>query len=380
MVGWGTVDLKLLLISPEIFPVIGGIQRYAYELYGNLPGINVEVVTKPCQTRSGCYKSIKRFIPYDFPSGQSVHSLIKWIRFSLWLILHCKKYNYDVIACAHPSPSGVITFLTSKFLKIPCVIHTYGKDVLEMTSGKGPRGKLEKWVLNRADVVAVSEYCRRLLISRGIQPKSLRVVTPGVHLPSGEWVRVKSEQQIRTFTIISVGRLVKRKRFDLVVSALQELHFPFKCYIIGDGPEYKALSEQIHNLELDKVVVLTGAISDSELFNLYRQSHAFVMVPDLLEGKDAEGFGIVYLEANSFGVPTIGNESGGVPEAIKNNVSGLIVKSSKEISVALQNLYDDRDLYTELRLGALKWAKSNSWDNVSKSYAEELKQSFQTKI
>ena len=108
------------------------------------------------------------------------------------------------------------------------------------------------------------------------------------------------------------------------------LDFPDLTYlIIGNGPEKINLESKIDNLDLnDKVKILTD-VSDEELSGYYASSDIFVMPVENLED-DAEGFGIVYLEAAEFGLPVIGGKSGGATEAILDNETGLLVEPGNQ--------------------------------------------------
>jgi phosphatidylinositol alpha-1,6-mannosyltransferase len=153
--------------------------------------------------------------------------------------------------------------------------------------------------------------------------------------------------------VLSVGRLVARKGFDTLVRAMtivQRTHPRATLVVIGDGPECDAL-EVLAKVERASARFL-GQLDDATIAAWYAASDVFALLPrELLDG-DVEGFGIVYLEAGAFGKPVVGTRSGGVPEAVVDGETGLIVPpdDSAAAAEAITLLLRDRDLAQ--RLGA----------------------------
>ena len=109
---------------------------------------------------------------------------------------------------------------------------------------------------------------------------------------------------------------------------------------MGDGIEKKNYELRIKNYELDEHVLLITDATDEEVNAWYELCDMFIM-PAREEDGDFEGFGIVYLEANSYSKPVIAGDSGGVRDAVKDGVNGLLVnpESVEEIKNAIIKLY-----------------------------------------
>jgi phosphatidylinositol alpha-1,6-mannosyltransferase len=164
-----------------------------------------------------------------------------------------------------------------------------------------------------------------------------------------------------------VSRLVKRKGIDTVLKALPEVLevVPNVQYVvIGDGPEIANCKLLIVNCKLEHHVQFLGQLSDEERTVWYKRADVFVLVPRRIKG-DVEGFGTVYLEANSFGLPVIGSRTGGVPEAVKHGESGLLVEPDdpKETAQAIIKLLTNKQLASKLgRQGKERVISEFQWE------------------
>ncbi|MGJ8551124.1 glycosyltransferase [Winogradskyella wichelsiae] len=139
------------------------------------------------------------------------------------------------------------------------------------------------------------------------------------------------------FNIITVGRLIKLKGQHLgleVIKLLVERGYNVSYTIIGSGDEYDNLEQKIKNLNLEKVVNLNGGRTQTEIKELLYQNHLFLMTSITDDTGRAEGQGLVIAEAQSTGMPVVGFKSGGIPETIKNGISGFIVEEGNVIAMA----------------------------------------------
>jgi phosphatidylinositol alpha-1,6-mannosyltransferase len=173
-----------------------------------------------------------------------------------------------------------------------------------------------------------------LLLSGNIPEEKICLVHPGTNpeyfrpMPRDEAfadeLGVKGKK-----VILTVGRLMPRKGQDMVIHALPEVLKSIPdavCVFCGTGPLESPLRELIRSLQLEPHVVFAGEVPPARLPALYNLADVFLM-PNRVSPKtqDTEGFGIVFLEAGACEVPVIGGRSGGVPDAIVEGQTGILV-------------------------------------------------------
>jgi len=171
--------------------------------------------------------------------------------------------------------------------------------------------------------------------------------------------------------LITVSRLDGRKSHQNVMMTLKNLlpKFPSLKYVsVGDGDERKNLLKLRKELGLEKNVELIFKSTEQEKVALLEQSNVFVM-PSVIYKKSVEGFGITYIEAASYGKPSIGGIYGGEGDAIKSGQTGYLCNGND-----LNAIYDTllktltNDHYLELGANALKFSKDFSWEKIVKKY------------
>jgi phosphatidylinositol alpha-1,6-mannosyltransferase len=202
-------------------------------------------------------------------------------------------------------------------------------------------------------VIANSANTAALLLERSVRAGAIHIVRPGVD-PQRFRPGTAGADRLRLelagdaeLVCLTVGRLQRRKGHDLVLEALADLgprKSRIRYVIVGDGEERPRLESMIHRLGLESVVLLKGRVDPSELPRYYAAADLFVH-PNRVDGREFEGFGIVFLEAAASGVPAIAGRSGGVPEAVVEGETGLLVSGSDaaELRSALLALVDDPD-------------------------------------
>jgi glycosyltransferase involved in cell wall biosynthesis len=152
--------------------------------------------------------------------------------------------------------------------------------------------------------------------------------------------------------LLSVGAVVPRKGFDLLIAALATLtDLPWQLSIAGDRTRDRDAAARLdaeialHALE-DRVAVL-GAVSPQHLAKLYAQADAFALASYF------EGYGMAYAEAVAHGLPVIGTNGGAIPDTVPPE-AGLLVEpgDSAALAEALRRVIGDSELRRRLASGA----------------------------
>ncbi len=216
-----------------------------------------------------------------------------------------------------------------------------------------------KRVLQEAEfITANSQFTKKELLNLAIPEAKVEVIYPCPNIRQ----RTNNQEQIQAIrqefnlqdkkVLLTVGRLVKRKGQEKVIQALLTLlkKFPELIYlIVGDGLEGSNLKAQVLKLGLKNKVLFLENIDDEQLPLYYQLADLFVMPTVDLAG-DVEGFGIVYLEAALFGLPSVAGKNGGVMEAVIDGQTGLLVEPNNQDDLIkkISRLLTDPTLYQKL--------------------------------
>ena len=175
-------------------------------------------------------------------------------------------------------------------------------------------------------------------------------------------------------TLITVGSITIRKGQFNVLMALPDIirQFPHTHYhCVGNNQNKQELLSLAKNLNLTDKITIHGFLEHYELEQMYSVCHINMMLADNKSTSDFEGFGISVLEANVYGLPSIGSEHTGLEDAIKNNFNGEIVdpNDSQKIVKALKQIFNN---YEHIQKIQKIFAKENMWENKIRQYEKIL--------
>jgi phosphatidylinositol alpha-1,6-mannosyltransferase len=164
-----------------------------------------------------------------------------------------------------------------------------------------------------------------------------------------------------------------------VIEALPEIikKVPNVIYLIcGKGPHKKKLISLVNKNNLSDYVKFLGQLPQEDLTAYYQLCDVFIMPSRQLPNGDVEGFGIVFIEANLFGKPVIGGRSGGIPEAILDGQTGVLVNPIDIINIAdaAIQLLTDKTLSQRLgQQGQIRARNDFDWKIQTEKIKEILK-------
>lgn len=170
-------------------------------------------------------------------------------------------------------------------------------------------------------------------------------------------------------TVLCLSRLVPRKGQDMLIRALPAIRDRIDgavLVIVGGGPYEDRLRAEALRMGVENHVVFTGTVPSAELAAHHTIADVFAM-PCRTRGAglDVEGLGIVYLDASATGVPVIAGQSGGAPETVRQNETGLVVDGTSidEVANAVIAVLSDRDRAAAMGAAGRDWVKSSwRWD------------------
>lgn len=320
----------------------------------NAEGIVCDVLcsnTKPIneETRFDDYTVYRTASYWRINSVSVTPNLIK----KLWQ-LHKK---YDIIQVHHPDP---MAFLALYIVRPSCkiVVH-WQSDIVRQERMLKFFMPLQNWVLDRADaIIAASRaYAEH---SPHLQPylDKTTIIPIGIseeafHADADAVEKIKEHYQHKKI-ILSFGRLVTYKGFDVLIEAAQYLSDDYVILIGGGGPEENNLSNEITKYKLENKVHLLGHVKEEEKYNYFQAATLFCL-PSVTK---AEAFGVVLIEAMAFGKPIVSSKiaESGMTWVNQDNITGLQVapRSPKALATAIETICDDPILYQTFSDNALE--------------------------
>jgi glycosyltransferase involved in cell wall biosynthesis len=214
-------------------------------------------------------------------------------------------------------------------------------------------------------IVTLSESSRAEIVDMmGLRPERISVVPPGIDArfsPAGERSPVP--------LVVSVGRLVPVKRFDLLMRSLaeaKEARPDLRAVIIGEGFERPTLEALRAELGAEEWIDLPGRVDDEVLLEWYRRAWL------VASSSQREGWGMTLTEAAACGTPAVATAIAGHTDAVLDGESGLLVEHPADLGRALVRVLTDDGLRNRLGKGALSRARSFTWDVTARRSLEVL--------
>lgn len=197
--------------------------------------------------------------------------------------------------------------------------------------------------------------------------------TKSVYIPNGLDYTPEKLSKLNNKNLISVGRLSPEKGYLDLIDVFNEMHKLDKNYklsIIGDGKERSAIEEKIKGLKLEKYITLHGFQNKDFINKKLEESSLYLMC------SHEESFGIVLIEAGSFGIPQIAFDSAqGAHEIITDNKTGYLIKNrdAKEFAKKANELINDKKKLKEFGSAANKKALEFSFDNIKERWLKFIR-------
>ena len=360
---------RTLIVTNDFPPRRGGIQSFVHALAARLPEGTVTVYAP-------AWKGAAEFdARQSFPVIRHPTSLMLPVpAVSRRAAAIAREHGCDTVLFGAAAPLGLITPALRKRAGVTrAVALTHGHEA-GWAALPGARALLRR-IGDEVDVVTYLGEYFRVRLARALSPEAQRRMVrlaPGVDVTffrpgaGGETVRQRLGLNNRP-VVACVSRMVPRKGQDTLITAWPEIKAQVSdavLLLVGDGPYAPALRRLARRRQAADVV-FTGPVPWPELPGYYDATDVFAMPCRTRRGGlDVEGLGIVYLEASASGLPVIGGDSGGAPDAILDGETGYVVRDAASLAARTIELLEDPAKARAMGEKGLAW--------VDREWREEL--------
>ena len=247
--------------------------------------------------------------------------------------------------------------------KNPSIVSFYGADVT-VDMNKPAYRESTRQMLDAVKFVLVrSESLRRALVDLGCDPKKIEVQRTGIPLEEFAF-HERSFPNDGEWRLVQAGRLIEKKGLPVTLRAFAVFlrKYPTATLTIaGEGPLLAQVQKLARELNIEKRLSLPGFISQEQLRDIYYRSHLFVHPSETGHDGNVEGIPNSMLEAMASGLPVFATDHGGIPEAVDNGVSGVLVgeRDHEALANALLNATLDSDSLARIARNGAEVVRKN---------------------
>jgi phosphatidylinositol alpha-1,6-mannosyltransferase len=313
--------------------------------------------------------------------------LVAFAIYALWRGTIFLARNREIVVVFGGSVlAAPLVWLLARLFSRRAIVQAHGLDVIYQNCFY--QQLCVRWLKYCNQVIANSRHTAQLAQAKGVPRERLAVISPGVDLDhftnlidvdaTKQRLGVKGNK-----VVLFVGRLAKRKGVkEFIENSLTQIvrEIPEACFlIVGDSPSASLVHRDDTGAEIEAAIAtarvekyarLLGSLSDDDVITMY-QICDVVVLPALNMEDDVEGFGIVALEAAAAGKPIVATRVGGIPDAVEDGKSGILVEPGDytALSRAITSLLKDREL--SLSKGHYARCRANeefSWRHIAGRY------------
>jgi len=357
----------VFLITLEFYPVRGGIATFTEEIAKATVGLGYDVEvwaqSAPPQVEKTWPFRLRR-LPL-----RGSHDLLCQLRLAWQLVRARRQLRHAIVYLPEPGP--MMTMMALQFFQAfrpqRLVLTFHGSEILKFS-----RSPLRRWLAGRlirhaTRVSTLTNYTQELLLASFPEAAEKIFLTPGALRTDFVVVPPKPARPAGKIIVLTVGRLHPRKGQLLTLRALQalapEVRARLEYWIVGGQSKGRyGATLRAAAAESDLTVNFLGNLPDDELAEIYDRADIFAMTSVNLD-HSVEGFGLVYLEAAAHGLPVVAHNVGGVAEAVRDGITGLLVPAHRpaQLAAAFERLIHDEELRRSMGDAGREWAGRNCW-------------------
>jgi phosphatidyl-myo-inositol dimannoside synthase len=359
--------MRLLVVTNDFPPSVGGIENYTYSLVKRWPGDDVTVVTRQVEgaeefDRSLAFQVIREPVGTLIPTPDLYKRLQKFV----------SEKGIDMVHFPSCLPLGMM----GPRLGVPYAVSVHGGEFLFASRMPALRGALKRVCRGSAVVLPQSSFAEGIVRNLLGDEVNLRRVTCGVDAERyGKLAAPPALLKAVGPVILSVSRLIIRKGVRTLIRCLpmvRRRHPEAHLLVVGDGPDLDTLKRMARREGLNGSVTFAGARPWEEMPSYYSAGDIFALpTRSRLWGTETEGLPLVYVEAAAAGLPLVGGNVGGVIDAVRDGENGFLVdgSSANETAEALLELIEDPEKAGRFGAAARKMVLEEfAWDQIAEHY------------
>jgi glycosyltransferase involved in cell wall biosynthesis len=289
-----------------------------------------------------------------------------------------RERHHDLVHTHFAVPSGPAGVKISRSCGIPLVLSVHGGDLYDPSKWTSPHrlwpvGRVVRRVLREADLV-IAQSTNTAENARKYHRFDGRIEIVPLGLPPVEFEEATRDElglDAADFVLVTVGRLLKRKGLSYLLGAVARIESDrLKVVVCGDGPERASLAALARELGISERILFVGHVSDERKYQLLSVADVFVMA------SLHEGFGIVFLEAMSQGLPIISTNVGGQTDFLGNGRNAILVppERSDELQRAIERYMADQELRRRVASANLSDVKNFEISRIARRHVELYKE------
>ena len=366
--------MKLLLIAPIFPPEVGGVPTLYHHICCELPPGSVTVLAADGpgaaefdRKQPYTIHRIPRFAEIDIGGIPAI------VGEALKVARLARKERATHIWIGHVNQS-LLAMLLMPWVSQRIFLYAHGEEIAQDYGGRLYSLCKARFLKRLRQAVSVSRYTGELLRAKGGNGLDVAVIPNAVD--TADFVPMEKDPVLLSRwglegkkIILTVARLEERKGHDRVIIALQRVlqKVPNAHYLVcGTGEESDRLKQMVTDMNLEDAVTFVDHVAQQELCQVYNLADLFIMPNRRVASGVTEGFGIVFLEAGACGVPVIGGNDGGVPDAIVDGETGFLVNGDDvdAIENRLVQLLSDDDLCRRMGKAGMAFAHDHSYGKL----------------
>jgi len=341
-------SMNLLLVTPFYAPQTGGVASYVEDLcrclsrkghnaYVLRPGDSHAITPSQEEGDRWIYEVALRVVWYPSAPIRGLIAFSVFLLPTLWrLTVFLRKNKIEVVSLEYPVAWMAYFFLIRLWMPIKVTVGLHGDDVLSLHMSARHEQWVVKQMIRRADRVlahssSLLSETERLVENLSDSRSCIRLGVDCSRLrEQGASGRLRLPGQPVRY-VLTVAKLYPRKGIDILLQAISKLGTSAQDMLFavaGDGPDEQVLKQNARDLNIEHRVLFLGEIRRRDVPALLKDCEFFVLP------SRSEPFGLVLLEAMTFGKAVIATNVGGIPELVVEGFNGLLVPSEDSDALA----------------------------------------------